>query len=143
MYVCMNLRVRPNVKWAQLIELSAFAPRRRGVYKFFYFFFYIRNLAYFCRSSSCDLGQFTNSLLFMFSANPSALKIWRCVFCHKRCKIHSRYTWTSSKFQVFRWWGASLIVYAHAASAKEIRRKKKTRGSPFFPSSNCCSRTPN
>ena len=35
----MNLRVRPNVKWAQLIELSAFAPRRRGVYKFFYFFF--------------------------------------------------------------------------------------------------------
>ena len=39
MYVCMNLRIRPNVKWAQLIELSAFAPRRRGVYKFFYFFF--------------------------------------------------------------------------------------------------------
>ena len=36
----MNLRVRPNVKWAQLIELSAFAPRRRGVYKFFYFFFF-------------------------------------------------------------------------------------------------------
>ena len=38
MSVCMNLRVRTRVKWAQLIELSAFAPRLRGVYKFFFFF---------------------------------------------------------------------------------------------------------
>ena len=135
-----------------MIELSAsglknlYAPRRRGVYNiyiyiyfffFFFFFFYIRSLAYFCRSSSRNLGQFTNSLLFMFSAAPSALKIWRCVFFHKRCKIHSRYTWTSGKFQVFRWWGASLIVYAYAARAKETREKKQknkqTRGAPLFP----------
>ena len=44
-------------------------------FSFFFFFFYIRSLAYFCRYSSCNLGQFTNSLLFMFSAALSALKI--------------------------------------------------------------------